>query len=224
MSPRLWIAALVTITASSAYAQAPGQVYDAPPAYGPYYAQPPAPPPPPGPELPGRWSIGLSLQGATFTPNNVDAAESADFDGAAIALRFRLRHHVSLELSLGGGRQTIDGMDGDLAMGTGTLAARYHFNPENRWNFWLLFGVGATTIARHDATDAEIDAAQRPHVAIGAGLEYRFGSFAIQAEARALGLGQTADEKMLQEQGVYTSEGVSGGMMTLGAAFYFGGR
>lgn len=221
MSPRLWIAALVTISAGAAHAQAPGQVYDSPPAYGPYYAQPPAAPPP-APQLPGRWSLGLNLQGASFTPNNVDGAESADFDGASVALRFRLRRHVSLELSLGGGRQTIDGMDGELAMGAGTLAARYHFNPESPWNFWVLLGLGATTIARHDATDAEIDAAQRPHVAIGAGLEYRFGSFAIQAEARALGLGQTADEKMLQEQGVYTGEGISGGTLTLGASFYFG--
>lgn len=229
MSPRLWIAALITAAAGTAYAQAPGQSYDdpyynpAPPAYGPYYAQPPAAPV--GPQLPGRWSIGLNMQGASFAADNAEPGNEANFEGGSLALRYRPWRKVSLELSLGGGRQKLeDGMDGDLAMGTGTLAARYHFNQENHWNFWLLFGVGATTIARHDATDDEIDAAQRPHVALGAGLEYRFTNFALQLEVRGMGLGQTEDEKMLQEQGVYTGEGISGGLVTLGASYYFGRR
>jgi hypothetical protein len=222
MSPRLWIAALVTVAAGTAHAQAPGETYYAPPAYGPYYAQPPAAPP--APRLPGRWSIGLNFQGATFAANDAPEGEEATFDGGSLALRYRPWRKVSLELSFGGGRQMVDGMEGDYAMGTGTLAARYHFNQENKWNFWLLFGVGATTIARHDASDEEIDAAQRPHIAVGAGLEYRFTNFALQIEARGMGLGQTEDEKMLQEQGVYTGEGVSGGVFTLGASYYFGRR
>lgn len=216
-----WIAAVMTFAAGTAYAQAPGESYDNPPAYGPYYAQPPAVVAP-APQLPGRFSIGLNMQGASFAPNNVEDAETADFEGASIAFRYRPWRKVSLELSLGGGRQSVDGMEGDLAMGTGTLAARYHFNQQNKWNFWLLFGVGATTIARHNASDEEIDAAQRPHIAVGAGVEYRFTNFALQVELRGLGLGQTEDEQMLQEQGVYTGEGISGGMMTLGASYYFG--
>lgn len=228
MSPRMWIAALVTLAAGTATAQAPGQAYDnpAPPAYGPYYAQPPAVVAPAGPQLPGRWSIGLGILGSSFAPpNDVQGVMPVDFQGGAVALRYRPWRKVSLELSLGGGRQTLDdGMEGDLAMATGTLAARYHFNQESKLNFWLLFGVGATTIARHDATDEEIDAAQRPHLAIGAGLEYRFTNFALQLEVRALGLGQTETEQMLQEQGVYTGEGFNGGEVTLGASYYFGRR
>lgn len=224
MSPRLWITSLATLAAGTAYAQAPGESYDNPPAYGPYYAQPPAVVVAPAPQLPGRWSIGLNLQGASFSANTDYEDDVADFEGGSLAIRYRPWRKVSLELSLGGGRQSIDGMEGELAMGTGTLAARYHFNQQNKWNFWLLFGVGATTIARHDAPEDEIDAAQRPHVAVGAGLEYRFTNFAIQIEARGMGLGQTEDEKMLQEQGVYTGEGISGGMFTLGASYYFGRR
>lgn len=228
MSPRLWIAALVTCVAGTAYAQAPGESYDnpAPPAYGPYYAQPPAVvAPAPGPQLPGRWSIGLAMQSIEYTSEGT--GESAQFSGGEVAIRYRPWRKVDLELSFGGGRQQVEGidgerMDGELAMGTGMLAVRYHFNQENKWNFWLMFGVGATTVARHDATDEEISAAQRPHVAVGAGLEYRFVNFALQLEARALGLGQTEDEKMLQEQGVYTSEGISGGSLALGASYYFG--
>ncbi len=224
MSRRYLLAALVTASAGTAYAQAPGQVYDAPyespPTYAPYYAQPPvvrAEPP-----LPGRLSIGVAMMGSTFQANNIPSA-TADFEGASFAISYRPWRKVSLELSLGGGRETLaGGMDGELAMGAGTLAARYHFNQQDHWNFWLLFGVGATTIERHDATESEIDRAQRPHVAFGAGLEYRFTSFALQLEVRALGLGQTEEEKMLQDQGVYTSEGLSGGVVTLGAAYYFG--
>jgi len=225
MSARLWIASLVTLAAGTAYAQAPGESYDNPPAYGPYYAQPPAAQPAPGPRLPGRWSVGLNMSTVDYTSE--DTGESLQFDGGSLAIRYRPWRKVDLELSLGGGRQKVEGydgenMDGDLAMATGTLAARYHFNQENKWNFWLLLGVGATTIARHDASDEEIDAAQRPHIAVGAGLEYRFVNFALQLEARAIGLGQTEDEKMLQEQGVYTSEGISGGSIALGASYYFG--
>jgi hypothetical protein len=230
MSPRSWITALVSLAASgTAYAQAPGQAYDdpyynpAPPAYGPYYAQPPAAVA--APQLPGRWSIGLAMQGASFEQYTAESGDEANFEGASFAIGYRPWRKVSLQLSLGGGRQTLEGgMEGELAMGTGTLAARYHFNQQNHWNFWLLFGVGATTIARHDATDDEIDAAQRPHVALGAGVEYRFTNFALQLEVRGLGLGQTENEKMLQEQGVYTGEGVSGGLVTLGASYYFGRR
>ncbi len=222
----VWIASLITLAAGTAYAQAPGESYDNPPAYGPYYAQPPAVVDP-GPQLPGRWSLGLNFHAVEYSSEN--SSESAQFNGGEIAIRYRPWRKVDLELSLGGGRQQIEGydgerMDGELAMGTGTLAARYHFNQENKWNFWLLFGVGATTIAHHDASDEEIDAAQRPHVAVGAGLEYRFVNFALQLEARAIGLGQTEDEKMLQEQGVYTSEGISGGSIAFGASYYFGRR
>jgi len=217
----LWIAALVTLAAGTAYAQAPGESYDNPPAYGPYYAQPPAVIVEQGPRLPGRFSIGLNMHSTEYTSN--DSGESQQFGGGELAIRYRPWHHVDLELSLGGGRQKLgDGMEGDLAMGTGTLAARYHFNQEQHWNFWLLFGVGATTIARHDASDDEIDAAQRPHLAVGAGMEYRFTSFALQIEARGIGLGQTENEQMLQEQGQYTSEGLSGGSISLGASYYFG--
>lgn len=228
MSPR-WIASLVTLAAGTAYAQAPGETYyeQSPPAYGPYYAQPPAVTPTPGPQLPGRFSLGLSFLGSEYSDNA--SGEAVQFSGGEVAFRYRPWRKVSLELTLGGGRQQIEGydgerMDGELAMATGTLAARYHFNQHSKWNFWLLFGVGATTIARHDASEEEIDAAQRPHVAFGAGLEYRFTNFALQIEARGLGLGQTEDEKMLQEQGVYTSEGISGGSFTLGASYYFGRR
>jgi opacity protein-like surface antigen len=222
MSPRLWIASLVPLFATAtAYAQAPGQSYDEnPPAYGPYYAQPPEVAVAPGPQLPGRFSISLAMQSAEYTSN--DTGESVQFDGGGFAIAYRPWRKVDLELSFGGGRQNQDGNEGDLAMASGTLAARYHFNQEQHWNFWLLFGVGATTIARHDASDEEIDAAQRPHMALGAGLEYRFTNLAIQLEARGVFLGQTEDEMNLAEQGQYTTEGISGGTIGLAAAYYFG--
>lgn len=227
MSLRPWVASLVPLfAAATAHAQAPGAVDPGPsgygPGYGPYYAQPPvepAPAPPPL-QLPGRFSIGLAMQAMELTSN--DSGETVHFDGGEVAIAYRPWRKVDLQLTLGGGRQNEDGYEGELAMGSGTLAARYHFNQENKVNFWLLFGVGATTVARHDATDEEIDEAQRPHMALGAGVEYRFVNFAFQLEARAVFLGQTEAEMEAVDRGEYTTEGISGGTISFGAAYYFG--
>jgi hypothetical protein len=215
MSPRLWVVSLVPLfAAATAHAQAPGE-WEPPPYYGPAVVEPP-----PAPPLPGRWSIGLSAGNTVFGTESSD--ETVDFAGGSLALRYRPWRKVELELTLGGGRQTIDGEDGDLAMATGTLAARYRFNQRDKWNWWLLFGVGATTIARHDASDDEIDAAQRPHVAVGIGLEYRFTNLALQIEGRAIGLGQTEAEMEAYDRGEYTPESIAGGTVTFGASYYFG--
>lgn len=143
-----------------------------------------------------------------------DHGPSMTFGGAAIAVRYRPWRHLELELSFGGGRERRhDGGDGELAMATGTLAARYRFNPERDWNVWLLAGVGSTVVAPHVSTEEERAAAQRPHVAIGAGIERRWNRLALQFEVRALGLGPTVDEKGPEELG--------GGAFSLGASYYF---
>jgi hypothetical protein len=144
------------------------------------------------------------------------------FEGGAIALRYRLRRHLELELQLGGGREKLaDGSEGSLAMGGGTLAARYRFNPEQAWNWWVLAGLGSTTVAAHDASDAELQAAQRQHMTAGAGIERRWAHFALQFEVRALAVGMTEQEMQLADQGQIGSHGLSGGTFALGASWYF---
>lgn len=222
------VAAAPLLFSATAHAQAPGEFAQPPPAYGPYEGPAVPPPPAPAPALPGRFSLGLNFQSASFSSGSGSGSgigtgtDSVDFDGGTIAIRYRPWRKVELELTLGGGRQTIDGEEGDLAMGTGTLAVKYRFNQQDKWNWWLLAGFGATTIARHDASDDEIDAAQRPHVAAGIGVEYRFASFALQLEGRVMGLGHTEDEMTRLDNGEYVDDAPTGGTIALGASYYFG--
>lgn len=201
--------ALATSTAS---AQAPGQW--APPPPSDYAA-----PPPPPPIVEQRWSVGLSMQHTTVATD--DGAAEANFAGGEIALRYRGWRHLELELSFGGGRQQLDdGSEGDLALGYGTLAARYRFNPHQSWNWWLLAGFGGTTIARYDASDDELADANRPHGTIGVGFEKRWSRLALQAELRAIGYGQTETEMELADYGM-PMPNLSGGSFSLGASYYF---
>jgi hypothetical protein len=219
MTPRLMLLSIVPVfAAATAHAQAPGEWTPEP-----GYAQPPpvVAPPPAAPSQ--RWSVGVSV-GQTELAANGYEDQSVTFGGGSIALRYRGWRHLELELSFGGGREQLPdgGGEGDLAMATGTLAARYRFNPERKWNWWLLAGVGGTTVARHDATDEEISAAQRPHATFGVGVERRWNRFALQFELRALAVGQTEQEKMYADTyGTTMETGLSGGNFALGASYYF---
>jgi hypothetical protein len=245
MTPRLLLLSIAPVfAAATAHAQAPGEWTDGatkPPPYAPVgyapsptaqpgYAQPPPDPGHVAPVAPPRvrkWSVGLNFGQTELTAKNEYAEESVTFGTGSLALRYRGWRHLELEFSIGGGRQSLDeekdgrSGEGDLAIATGTLAARYRFNPQAKWNWWLLAGVGATTVARHDATEEEVDAAQRPHGTLGVGIERRWSRFALQFELRALAVGQTEEEMELADQGIMTTEGLSGGTFAFGASYYF---
>jgi hypothetical protein len=219
MTPRLLYVALAPLfAAATAHAQAPGDWTPEP-----SYAQPPpVVAPQPAPQV-RKWSIGATAGQTDLSPKEYPD-QTAQFDTASLALRYRGWRHLELELTIGGGSQTqADNTDrpGDLAMSTGTLAARYRFNPENKWNWWLLAGLGVTTVAPASSSDEQIKAAQRPHGTIGVGLERRWTRFALQFELRALSVGQTQDEMTLADQGVMTTKGLSGGNFAFGASYYF---
>ncbi len=221
MTSRLVLVLASLFASATAYAQAPGEWTPPPYAQPPGAAPAPLAPAPitPAPR-PQRWSVGVAFGQTDLAPDGSDVPTT--FEGGTLAVRYRGWRHLELELSLGGGRETReDGSEGSLAMGGGTLAARYRFNPERAWNWWLLAGFGQTTVAAHDASDAELEAARRPHVALGAGLERRWAHFALQFELRGLVVGQTESEMQLADQGVMVSEGLSGGSFALGASWYF---
>lgn len=224
MTPRFAALALAPLfIAATAHAQAPGEW--TPPPAGPSYAAPPPAAPvvvaPAGPRFPQKFSIGLNVGGTDVTPEGYED-QSAQFSTAQLALRYRITRHLELELSFHGGRQQLaDGYEGDLAMAGGTLAARYRFRVDQPLNWWVMGGFGATTIARHDASDAELDAAQRGHGTLGLGVEYRFNRFGIQAEGRATGYAQTETEQMAVRDYGQEMPGLSGGTFTLGGSFYF---
>ncbi len=208
MTARLALASLLALSATAS-AQAPGEWTPAP-------VEPVAPAP-----RVSRWSVGVSFH-ETNLSSNESSAETM-FAGGLLAVRYRgAWRHLELELTFGGGRERLDdGSEGPLAMMTGTFAARYRFNPERSWNWWVLAGLGGTTIARHDAPDHEIETAQRPHGVLGVGLEKRWNRFALQFEIRGLSIGQTDEEMELADQGAMVPTGLGGGQLSIGASYYF---
>lgn len=172
-----------------------------------------------------RWAIGVNVGGMSLTVDDDANETETQFRTGELSIRYRATPHFELELLLSGGRQVDEnGDDGELAMGGGTLAARYRFRAEQKWNWWLMGGLGMTVIERHDSTSEERDRAGRPHVAFGVGLERRFHRFALHAELRGVAMGPREDS---MEVGISrvpdarTAENLSAGQFNLGASFYF---
>lgn len=223
MSSRLLVLAIAPLfAAATAHAQAPGEM-------------PPSAPPTAAPGAPGgiavmenRWAVGLAFGGMGLAPEDAPDAKT-NFGIGQLSLRFRATYHLELELAMAGGRQQLDnGQDGDLAVGSGTLGVRYRFLAAERWNWWLMAGLGGTTVARHDATKQERDAASRGHGVIGLGIERRFAQFALQAEVRAIKIGdKTADAMKMPVDGTVAAPAPagtgpqSGASLTIGASYYF---
>jgi len=256
MTPRLWVFSLAPVlAASTAYAQAPGDV--APETYySPPPPPPPAPPPPPQaapaspcgcasgpvPAMAHRWAIGVSVGGMAVAPEDAPEGSEAQFRVGEVSLRFRASRRLELQLAVSGGRQMLeDDSEGDLATGTVMLALRYRFMPEQRWNWYVMGGIGGSVVAPHQSTSAERDAAQRPIGALGVGIERRFQQFALSAEVRAVGLGEREDAmsggpivddgggaappkplpRLPASSAAAYAEQLSGGMLTIGASYYF---
>lgn len=237
MSTRLFLVSLSPLlAATAAYAQAPGEM-----APGQAPAVAPAPQPVvvvPAREsvMANRWAVGLSFGGLGVAPEE-NQDDKTNFRVGEISLRYRVTRHLELELAVGGGRQVLDDdSEGQLEASTGLLAARWRFMPEHKWNWFVMGGLGGTSIADHEATSDERDAQSRPLAALGVGVERRFRRFALQAELRAIGMGPrdtaepapatdvmtgTAPAATPPPAPTSTSDKLSGGTFTLGASYYF---
>jgi len=187
-----------------------------------------------------RWSVGLSLGSMSLAPEG-QPDNKTSFAIGELALRFRATPHLELELAVGGGRErTADNQDGDREVNQAALALRYRFRPEEAWNWFVMGGLGGASVVLHDATKQERDDAMQPLGMLGIGLERRFHSFALQAEARAVGLGERKDRSApvpmpvpVVEPGAMTSpplvqtpttpasEKRGGGSLTIGLSYYF---
>lgn len=209
MTPRLWALSVAPLlAASSAYAQAPGevapgpaQVAPAPPQVAPAAPQAaPAPASPcwhaaaPVPVMEHRWAIGLSIGGMSVAPKDAPDGSEAQFRVGELEVRYRATRRLELQLATSGGRQALaDSTDGELAAGTVMLGLRYRFLPEHRWNWFVSGALGGTVIAPHESTKEQRDGATRPLGMLGIGVERRFQQLALQAELRMVGLGQRKD-------------------------------
>jgi hypothetical protein len=226
----------VLLGSSTAFAQAPGEapaipVVDTPTACATQLI----------PVMADRWSVGLSFGGLGVTPKG--ATDPTRFGVGELSVRYRLGLHLELAASvMGGGETNADGTPGNLTVGGGVLAARWHFRPEHAWSWYVSAGVGGVSIADKNATQQERDDASRPLGEIGIGVERRWRHLGISAELTAIGLGPTkaSSNPTAMPQSASSSSGGSGTMMapppsnaidtadgasgaefTIGASYYF---
>ena len=230
MSFRLIVASL--FVAGTAYAQAPGEVVVVPVA--PATPMVVVAPPVEVPVMANRWSVGLSLGGMGLASQDAPDAKT-NFSIGELAVRFRATPHLEIELAFGGGRQHDDGMDGDLQVSTAAASLRYRFMPHSRWNWYLMAGLGVASVSSREATDQERSDATRGMFELGVGIERRFAHFALDAEIRGIGLGETKAETTPVDgtvMGTATpasttttptmpTDKLSGGQFTIGASYYF---
>jgi hypothetical protein len=173
-----------------------------------------------------RFAVGVNLGAMSVTVDDDVAQTETQFRTAELSIRYRATPSFEIELLLSGGRQVLDdGEDGELAMGGGTLAARYRFRPHRAWNWWLMGGLGATVIERANSSEEARDAANRGHVAFGIGLERRFRRLALHAELRGVAMGPRSDEMETDGRAglgdTRTGGDLSAGQFNFGASFYF---
>jgi hypothetical protein len=245
MLHRLVIASL--FVAATAHAQAPGEEVEGAGAPGNVAPQP-APVVVDNPcggwhahyhdVMANRWAVGLSIGSMSFAPKDTPDAKT-DFAVGQLALRYRATYHLELELALGGGSEKLmDGTDGNREAQTVALGLRYRFLAAHDWNWWLMGAIGSVAIADKNASDQERQDLTRPMGELGIGVERRFEHFALQAELRAAGTGQTRAEKQAVMGTVTggttnvstppppptsspTTDQLSGGSLTIGASYYF---
>jgi hypothetical protein len=221
----------------------------APPSYvppTPYVVAPPAR----ESVMAHRFGVGLSIGNFSIAPQDTPDAKT-QFGVGELSLRFRATPHFELELAMGGGREQLkDGTQGDNEMKMGLLAARYVFNPEAPWNLSIMGGLGGFQVAPHGSTDQQFQDSERPLGELGIGIERRWHQFALRAELRAVHVGAPKNEPAaMPTAGTFSGGGappstsgtspmqppppqptpptsapsdqLSGGMLTIGASYYF---
>lgn len=225
--------AAVAGTAGDVAAQPPGAPppQAAPPPYGP----PPYGPPPvvaqqAAPSFP-RWGIGVHLGGLGLTSERERDAEDptrTELGVVGLQLRFRLHRRWELELDVSAMGGELAG-PGDTRRSTGALllGGMFHINPDSRWLWSVLLGIGvARDEVWYEKDDERITQAEFAEgvARLGIGLERRFGRWGLAAQL--YGVGMTRNEEELDGPAYIGRDGPvpeksSGGMFQLVANWYF---
>jgi hypothetical protein len=228
----MWSAVILSLTAGMA-SQAAAQPGAPPPP--PPHAGPPPPAPVPiaieaAPHL-RRWGIGVHLGGLGITSEREDGAGEArttDLGLAGVQLRFRLHRRWELELGLTHMQGELPG-PGETVRSSGaiTLGGMFHINPDSRWLWSALVGIGG--VRDHVWTEKDGDRVTRARFAegmfrLGAGLERRHDRWGLAAQLFAVGLERNDDEldgpDYIGRDGP-VPERSSGGMLQIVASYYF---
>jgi len=238
---------LLLVAPGDAAAQPPGATIDgssppgaAPPQYAPapQYAPPPYGPPPPvvvvarpPPSFP-RWGIGVHLGGLGVTSerdrDDGGDADKTDLGLVGLQLRFRLHRRWELELDVSAMGGELSG-PGDTRRTTGAviLGGMFHINPDSRWLWSVLLGVGgARDRIWYEKNGDRVTQAEFAEglVRLGIGLERRFGSWGLAAQLYGVGLARDEDQldgpEFVGRDGP-VPEKSSGGLFQLVASYYF---
>lgn len=179
-----------------------------------------------------KWGIGLRATSMALAPESSPDAET-QYSGGGLQLRYRLKPRWQLELSMDHFQERLEnGDEGTRQLDSVTLAALYHFRPYARWDWYLLAGIGGTGDGDPEASDEAREASQMGHIALGAGVERRFGHFAIGAELRMIGMAPPEEEERdvpvmptsapgMTVPAAEADEGISGGQFSIAGTYYF---
>ena len=210
---RLALALVVAMT-SVAHAQAPGEVPAAPSPNAPAPGAPTPGAPAPS-AMDRRWAVALSLSGEGMTP---DGGSSTGLGVLELAGRYRVADKIELGLAIdagggGSGKLTTGGLYADL---------RYSLMPGQPWNVLFLGSLGAASVYGKNAAD--VDRKGRGSVRIGAGIERRFGAWAIEGDLRVVSIAENRDVPVVYPtttEFLVARYGVSGAALTLAGTFYW---
>lgn len=207
---------LLGVAPAAAQSGPPGQC-DCAPAGAPiaYAAAPP------------RWAtqrLGVGLRVGSLALG--EEPDQMEFATGGLALRWRWSRRLELEGSLDhGGPADPDELDPKVTSVTAALLVR--FRPEQALGWYLLGGIGATSRDWGEGTTVDT----RAHVALGAGVEYRFEHLVLGFEARVLGLGQGdvedddigagANAVAAPVPTITSADELGGGQVNLSASWYF---
>ena len=236
----------ILMVAASASAQpsatpppgAPPPVYAAPPP--PYAPPPPHAAPPMTAQVPVviqapprmlRWGLGVHFGGMGVSPEQdgeVDEANKVDMGLVGAQLRFRLHRRWELELDFSYMEGALPGA-GETRRSTGAviLGGMFHINPDSRWLWSVLLGVGGTRDQvwyekqGERVTQADFSGGL---ARIGVGLERRFARWGVAAQLFGVGLERNDEEldgpAYVDRDGPVPQHS-SGGLFQLVGNYYF---
>ncbi len=205
------LTALMSMTTLAA-AQAPGATEPAPPPAATGGQQPP-----PRSVMRSRWAItfGVVWEALKVEAEPMPKTAMTMFD---LSAHYRIRRPFELGLAvLAGGANA-----GDLDTARMYIDGRWRFLAEKPWNVYARFGIGVAAVANDQASKQE--RAGRGSIHLGAGVERRWGWFALSAELRLVGIGENPDAPApptLSPAYQFARNKVSGGAFSIASNFYF---
>jgi hypothetical protein len=160
--------------------------------------------------------LGIGLHMASLSLDDHSGADPTQYGGGGLIVSYRVSRRWELALSMDGYQS-----DGKADLHSGLIEARFHMMPHQRWDWYLLAGLGGL----HEDTAG--DGTDRGQMQLGVGVQRRFEHLSLSAELRAVGVGPIENAAEMPpiertEPAPMMGDGkLGGGQFTLGAMYYF---